>query len=77
MEVDILKQLIRKGYIARAEAREQVVGDMTLIAFYLLGVGGHAVKGTRDSLKQRKQFKLGDVTCLRRPLQANCSNYHV
>ena len=62
MSQSMIKQALTKG----STEEDQAVVDLTLIAFYyLLRVGEYTLKGTRNSSKQRQQFKLKDVTFFR------------
>lgn len=63
VEVDIPEYLADIGNCPGANALDQAIGDLALIAFYyLLRVGEYTVKGTRNTTKQTMQFKLQDVT---------------
>ncbi len=47
--------------------RDRAVGDLTLIAFYyLLCIGEYTIKGTRNDTKQTVQFKLEDISLIKK-----------
>ena len=63
VEVDVPELLSRIGTRANANALDQAIGDLTLIAFYyLLRVGEYTIKNSRNNTKQTVQFRLGDIT---------------
>jgi hypothetical protein len=63
VEADIPEYLCYMGQTKNASPLEAAVSDLAVIAFYyLLRVGEYTVKGTRNSSKQRVQFKLEGVT---------------
>jgi hypothetical protein len=70
------------GYMPSGSTLGQVVGDLTLIAFYyLLYIEEYTVKGNRNESKQTAQFKLEDITFFQRNEQANsdfcCTTPHL
>jgi len=67
VEADVPELLINLGYGKNWNPHSQAIGDLSLIAFYyLLRIGEHTIKGTRNNTKQTVQFKLEDVRFFKR-----------
>jgi hypothetical protein len=63
IEADVPELLFDMGYGPNGSTLGQAVGDLSLITFYyLLRVGEHTVKGSRNKSKRMVQFKLEDIT---------------
>lgn len=63
VEADVVELLCNLGYTGLSDARDAVIGDWCLIAFYfLLRVGEYTTKGKRAETKQTVQFRVKDVT---------------
>jgi hypothetical protein len=71
VEADVPKLLVKMGYGQSGSSHMQAVGDLSLIAFYyLLRIGEYTVKGKQNESKQTTQFKLEDVTFLKKTNEA-------
>lgn len=65
--IDVPELLSAVGAEPTANALDQAVGDLVLIAFYyLLRVGEYTVKGRRNNTKQTVQFRINDITFFKR-----------
>jgi hypothetical protein len=63
VEANVPELLAERGRRPFATERDRAVGDLTHIAFYyLLWIGEHTIKGTRNEMKQTVQFKREDIT---------------
>ncbi len=64
---EVPKFLVNKSRHCLATALDHAVADLTTIAFYyLLRIGEYTVKGTRNKTKCTVQFKMEDVTFLKK-----------
>jgi hypothetical protein len=63
VEADVPELLFDLGYGTNGTTLGQVIGDLSLIAFYyLLHVGEYTIKSSRNESKRTVQFKLEDIT---------------
>ncbi len=71
VEANVPELLDKIGCDKSGLAHSQVVGDLSLIAFYyLLRIGEYTVKGKRNESKQTVQFKMEDVTFFKKNKQS-------
>jgi hypothetical protein len=67
VKANVPELLVEMGYGKSGSPHAQAIGDLLLIAFYyLLCIGEYTVKGKRNNTKQSVQFKLKDVTFLKK-----------
>ena len=63
VEADVPEFLSHVGTLPSANALNQAIGDLSLIAFYyLLRIGEYTIKSSRNYTKQTVQFWFRDVT---------------
>ena len=69
VEVDIPEYLARLGRHARSSARDQAIGDLSLIGFYYLLRSAEYTKNRSRDEKQTVEFRVIDVTFFKRDAQ--------
>jgi hypothetical protein len=67
VETDVIEHLVKCSMAPGADSRTKCIADWILIAYYCLQrIGECTLKGLRNESKQTVQFRMRDVTFLRK-----------